>query len=180
MAYKPGDPVTFYFPTRRSSTGSLADTTGTPVGSFIRNGTADGAVTVTVTNVSTGLYKAAFTIPVGASAGDTSECYITGTDADGVSDGAVLWRAVLDSARLDDGVALTSDERDAIAAAWGASEIGDGRTRDYFLQGGVNKIEFAADGLSFIIYATDDTTPLYAGTVTRLSATIGGLRTLTP
>jgi hypothetical protein len=66
------------------------------------------------------------------------------------------------------------------AAAWGASVVGSGRTRDYYLQGGTNLIAFAADGLSWTLYATDDATPLQAGTATRLAASVGGLRGVDP
>jgi hypothetical protein len=66
------------------------------------------------------------------------------------------------------------------AAAWGTSVVGDGRTRDYFLQGGTNLVTFAADGLSWTLYATDDATPLQAGTATRLAASVGGLRGVDP
>jgi hypothetical protein len=59
-------------------------------------------------------------------------------------------------------------------------DIGNGRTIAYFLQGGSNRIAFAADGLSFTVYTTDDTTPLYTGTSTRLGSTIGGLRSTDP
>jgi hypothetical protein len=66
------------------------------------------------------------------------------------------------------------------AAAWGASVVGNGRTRDYYLQGGTNLIAFAADGLSWTLYAADDATPLQAGTATRLAASVGGLRGVDP
>jgi hypothetical protein len=66
------------------------------------------------------------------------------------------------------------------AAAWGTSVVGNGRTRDYFLQGGTNLVTFAADGLSWTLYATDDATPLQAGTATRLAASVGGLRGVDP
>jgi hypothetical protein len=66
------------------------------------------------------------------------------------------------------------------AAAWGASVVGNGRTRDYFLQGGMNKVSSDAAGTAFTIYATDDATTLYTATGTRLSTTVGGLRSLDP
>jgi hypothetical protein len=68
----------------------------------------------------------------------------------------------------------------AIASAWGSSVVGNGRTRDYFLQGGANKVGFAADGLTFTVYSTDDLTPLYTGTATRLASNVGGLRSVDP
>lgn len=66
------------------------------------------------------------------------------------------------------------------AAAWGASVVGNGRTRDYFLQGGMNKVESGAAGTAFTVYATDDSTPLYTATGVRLATSVGGLRSIDP
>lgn len=74
--------------------------------------------------------------------------------------------------------AIPSDAENA--AAWGARDLGNGRTADLYLQGLMNRLEFAADGLSFTLYASDDLTPIYAGTSTRLSAAVGGLRGINP
>lgn len=51
-----------------------------------------------------------------------------------------------------------------IPAAWGASVIGNGRTRDYFLQGGFNKTVRTAN--AFAVYSTDDTTQLATAVLT--------------
>ncbi len=67
-----------------------------------------------------------------------------------------------------------------IAAGIVAYDLGNGRTVSYFLQGGTNKVTFAANGLSYTVYSTDDTTPLYTGTSTRLAASVGGLRSIDP
>ncbi len=53
----------------------------------------------------------------------------------------------------------------AVPAAWGASVIGNGRTRDYFLQGGSNKVVRSATTMTF--YSTDDTTVLATGPATQ-------------
>lgn len=66
------------------------------------------------------------------------------------------------------------------ATAWGASIVGNSRTRDMYLQGLVNKIAFAADGLTYTLYASDDTTELATGTATRLATSVGGLRSVDP
>jgi hypothetical protein len=39
---------------------------------------------------------------------------------------------------------------------------------------------FAADGLSYTVYGTDDTTPIATGTATRLASDVGGLRSTDP
>ena len=66
------------------------------------------------------------------------------------------------------------------AAAWGARVIGDARTADMFLQGLVNRLEFSADGTTWILYGTDDTTPLVSGVAVRLGDSINGLRSTNP
>ncbi len=78
MVYAPNDPVKKLF-FLHGSTGALVDADSTPAGTVYRNGTADGAVTVTVTNVATGKYKAEFTIPSGYDPGDIVECIIDST-----------------------------------------------------------------------------------------------------
>jgi hypothetical protein len=49
-----------------------------------------------------------------------------------------------------------------------------------FLQGLTNRIAFSADGLSYTLYATDDTTALATGTAARLTTSVGGLRSVDP
>ncbi len=67
-----------------------------------------------------------------------------------------------------------------VPAAVSAYDIGNGRTVGYYLQGGANKISFAADGLTFTVYDTTDAVALYTGTSTRLATTVGGLRSVDP
>jgi hypothetical protein len=76
--------------------------------------------------------------------------------------------------------ALSIPTAAANAAAWGASVVGNSRTRDMYLQGLSNKIAFAADGLTYTLYASDDTTVLFSGTATRLATSVGGLRSVDP
>jgi hypothetical protein len=53
----------------------------------------------------------------------------------------------------------------ASAAAWGASVVGNGRTRDMYLQGMTNKVAFDVPGAGqYTIYASDDSTTLVTGT----------------
>jgi hypothetical protein len=81
-----------------------------------------------------------------------------------------------------DGVAVWAfaPSAERIAAVWGSRSLGNGRTADMFLQGLTNRIDFAADGLSGTLYATDDTTALVTFTATRLGDSVGGLRSLNP
>jgi hypothetical protein len=94
--------------------------------------------------------------------------------------GAGSWATATGFAVAGDAMTLTSGERAAVAAAWGARDIGDGRTADMFLQGLTNRIAFSADGLSYTLYATDDTTALATGTAARLTTSVGGLRSVDP
>ncbi len=91
--YQPGDSYAKTF-TVSDSTGAAANADSTPAGSLYRNGVADGAVTVTVTNPATGVYKAAATIPGAYAADDVVELLIAAT-VDGVAT-----KAIVDAVRL--------------------------------------------------------------------------------
>lgn len=85
MSYKPGDAAKVAVAIQ-GATGALANADSLPVGSVYHNGAIDGAVTVTVTNLATGRYLAAFTIPGGYNPGDTVWCFVAATVA-GVATG---------------------------------------------------------------------------------------------
>lgn len=53
-----------------SSTGAATNADSLPTAVLVRNGAVDGAVSVTVTNLSTGAYLASFAVPSGYAAGD--------------------------------------------------------------------------------------------------------------
>lgn len=78
-SYKPGDIVYTEFTTQVFSTGVATNADSTPTGTVNRNGTDDGAVTVTVTNIDTGRYKAVFTIPTTYVPGDVLNLTIAAT-----------------------------------------------------------------------------------------------------
>lgn len=80
-----------------------------------------------------------------------------------------------------DATTATVPTASEIAVAWGASVVGNGRTRDYFLQGGMNKIAFDLPSVGqFTTYLTDDTTPLNTGTYLRGSPSLGPLTAIDP
>lgn len=64
--------------TTKNVTGALAnaDSGGGPTGTLYRNEAADGTVTVTITNLGTGIYSATCTIPSGYSVGDRIEIFV--------------------------------------------------------------------------------------------------------
>ncbi len=88
MSVRSAQSITVLFTTRAFATGSATDATGTPTGTLYVNGTADAA-SVTVTNITTGLYKAAVTLPTLA-AGDVVELRINAT-VSGVTDNGIIW-----------------------------------------------------------------------------------------
>lgn len=101
MNYKPGDAFEAYF-TTRAAAGGAVNADSLPSAVFKRNGATDAAVTVTIANVGTGIYKATCTIPSsGYAAGDRVSVIVTGT-VGGVTESFVLGTWVLDSKRLAD------------------------------------------------------------------------------
>jgi hypothetical protein len=91
------------FTTRVFSTGVATNADSLPTGTLYVNGTADAA-SVTVTNVATGIYKAAVTLPTLA-VGDVVDLRIAAT-VSSVADTEVIWSdtkdLVIDSAGLTD------------------------------------------------------------------------------
>lgn len=156
MSVKSGQAITVLFSTANASTGAAADASSTPTGTLYVNGTANGA-TVTVTNITTGLYKAALTLP-SLTAGDVVSLRVTATVATVAGEG-VVWQDVADTVRLSDvpavnvttwaGVATTSNERDAMNRLY--DMIGTGLGQRYFnsmaLQQVKNSIGLAAANL---------------------------------
>src|SRR5581483_10682467 len=88
MTVQSAQAITVLFTTRVFSTGVGTNADSLPTGTLYVNGTANGA-TVTVTNISTGLYKAAVTLPTLA-IGDEVELIIAATVST-ISDTSVIW-----------------------------------------------------------------------------------------
>jgi hypothetical protein len=79
VIYVAGESATVGF-TTNDSTGAATAADSTPTAALYKNGTVDNAVTVTVSSVSTGAYKAAFTVPSsGYSVGDEIELLVAAT-----------------------------------------------------------------------------------------------------
>lgn len=90
MDYRPGDTVYALFPTQNPTTGAATNADSTPTGVLNRNGTDDGSVTVTVTNLATGRYKAVFTIPATYIPGDVLNLNISAA-VSSISGNATVW-----------------------------------------------------------------------------------------
>jgi hypothetical protein len=85
-----GTQVDAVFTTQSPATGALQDADSLPTGTVYKNGVAD-ALSVTVTNLATGVYKAVYTptSAAGFSPGDDVSCVITAT-VGGVAGGGVI------------------------------------------------------------------------------------------
>jgi len=103
---KTGQAVTAVFTTAAPTTGAATNADSLPTGVLYVNGTANGA-TVTVTNITTGRYKAAVTLP-SLAAGDVVDIHIAAT-VGGVVGGGVVWSAVGDTNRISDSTPQTGD-----------------------------------------------------------------------
>jgi hypothetical protein len=98
MAKIPGDTFAFQFPTF-SSTGALTDADSLPTGVQVHNGVDDGTNAVTITHISTGLYKATGTILGSYSSGDDFQVRINATLAS-VASAMVRDYGALDTLRV--------------------------------------------------------------------------------
>lgn len=132
MSVRSAQPVTVAFVTTRFDTGAAANADSLPAGVLYVNGTADAAV-VTVTNITTGLYKAAVTLPA-LSAGDVVEVVIAAT-VNSVAGKAVVWRDTRDitlsssggvgmAVTRSTGALLGTDESTGVSLDVGASSAG--------------------------------------------------------
>lgn len=95
MSVRSGQSITKVFTTRVFSTGVATNADSTPTGTLYVNGTADAA-SVTVTNLATGIYKAAVTLPTLA-VGDVVDLRIAAT-VSSVSDTEIIWSDTKDIA----------------------------------------------------------------------------------
>jgi len=103
MSIRSAQSITAVFTTRNALSGVGVNADSLPTGTLYVNGTADAA-SVTVTNITTGVYKAAVTLPTLA-VGDVADLRINAT-VGAVADNGVVWRDtkdfVIDAAGLVD------------------------------------------------------------------------------
>lgn len=165
MSKKPGDTFGFQFTTSSPTTGALANVdSGLPTGIQVHNGVDDGTNPVTVTNISTGLYKATGTILGSYASGDDLQIRINATVGGVVSAGLRDYGA-LDTKRVSDlnnlgGTAQTGDSfaRIGVAGA-GLTVLGDARIAN--LDAAVSTRSTYSGGAVASV-----TAPVTAGTVT--------------
>ncbi len=78
-----------------SSTGALVDADSLPTGTVVHNGVDDGSPAVTITHISTGLYKATGTVPTTYIPGDEVQIRVNAT-VSGVTSAVELGNWTLD------------------------------------------------------------------------------------
>ncbi len=122
MSVRSGQSVTKLFTTRRFDTGAATNADSTPAGTLYVNGTANAAV-VTVTNVTTGIYKAAVTLPTLA-VGDIVDLRIAAT-VNSVADNAVIWEDTKDVAVDSAGVVAGNIVAVNSVGVTGTGAVGD-------------------------------------------------------
>jgi hypothetical protein len=180
MAYKPSDTAYAEFVTSRFDTGAATTADSLPTGTFNRNGTDDGTTTVTVTNLDTGRYKASWTIPVGAAAGDSCMVTIAAT-VNSVAGKGVVWQAVLDGKRVTD-IADANNRVDVIKIAGATQTARDIGASVLLSTGtGTGQLDFTsgvvkANLVQILATALTETAGLLAGGFKKTHA----LRTWTP
>lgn len=108
MNLKLGETMVVEFPTSQFSTGAAMDAASLPVGTISKGG-VDDALTVTVTKLATGRYKAAFTPTTGDgfAAGDKLNLSIAAT-VDSVAAVGVIWTGKITDSDVDD-LALSAE-----------------------------------------------------------------------
>jgi hypothetical protein len=118
MSVRSGQTVTVDFTTTSPTTGAAANADSTPAGTLVVNGTDDAAA-VTVTNKSTGVYKAAVTLPTLA-IGDRVQVRIAAT-VGGVAAKEYVWEdakdVLLDASGKTTDAVQTGDNFARIGAA---------------------------------------------------------------
>lgn len=148
MGYKPGDTFVAMFTTSSPTTDEPVNADSTPVATAYRNGVADGAFALTVTNVATGLYKATGTVPMGYADGDSIQVVATATITTRPFQG-VVDRAVIDYADTSGTTAVL----DSIAASQTAGTVAttDGTVTAFTVAGLAQSADYT--GLQVVLRA---------------------------
>ena len=155
--HKPGDTVYAEFITSVFSTGVATNADSLPTGTVNKNGTDDGAVTVTVTNIDAGRYKATFVIPSTYVAGDEVNLTIAAT-VSSVAGKGIVWYDRLEAANLGDLQTTVS----GIAAVGGIlSQIATSRTLTTGTETGTLANAQTLDGVFWNIADSAGTTDVY-------------------
>lgn len=191
-AFTAGDAYGVQFSTANPTTGAAANASATPTVRLFRNGTHDAAVSFTVTNPETGLYRATTTIPAGYVAGDRLEVVVSAT-VGGVAGVEVVERFKLTGPNFA-ATAIAADVQSMAAGvitstviatdAIGALELSSAAAQEVVdavlarnLGGGADGGRTVRDALRFLrnrraisggtltVFAEDDTTPAFTAAI---------------
>lgn len=153
MIFEPGDTAYGAFPVS-SGTGAATNADTTPNMSVWRNGVVDGAVTVTLTNPSTGLYLWSFVIPSGYALGDMVRLQVAATVG-----GVTLPPTSVFNVRLDRKISNVA------AAVWAATTRTLTAYVTYSLQATSSTIAAIVGGVAptflFLLFRDADTQEVY-------------------
>lgn len=150
MSVRSGQSIVCLFTTRAFSTGVGTNADSLPAGTLYVNGVSNAA-TVTVTNVTTGVYKAAVTMPTLA-VGDVVDLRISAT-VSSVADNAVVWRDTKDIL-LDGSGDVALDLTQEVPTSNTAQTVGDALNAARAQGFG----KWAISGTTLTLYASDGTT----------------------
>lgn len=180
--FRAGDAYGVQFSTSNPTTGAAANAASTPTVRLFRNGTHDVAVSFTVANPETGLYRATATIPGTYAAGDRIEIVATAT-VGGVAGLEVLEKFRLVgpdftlanvpadvqsmAANVITAAALSAGAAEEIVDVWGGRNVAGGsnggRTNRDVMRFLRNRKTVV--GTTLTVFAEDDTTPAWTATI---------------
>jgi hypothetical protein len=171
--YQPGSTITGQFPIFNSGTGAAVNADSTPVLSFYRNGTLDGAVSVSISNPSTGRYTWSVTVPVGYLLGDAIRIEATATVGGVVIPANTIFRCRLD-AQVDSRSTYAGADTTGTTTLLGRLTFGRA--------GNLDNLDAAVSGVDEAVWASPARTLSSFGTLVADVATAvwgAGIRTLT-
>jgi hypothetical protein len=122
MMLKPSDAYTTQFTTHDTETGAGTDADSLPTATATRNGTDDATFTLTVTNMATGRYKVAGTVPAGYVDGDLIQIVINAT-VNSTSDSAIIDHFVIDTKRNSDMVDFDPGSQSVNIGQWAGANV---------------------------------------------------------
>ncbi len=146
MSVRSGQSIIAEFITSSATTGAATSADSLPTGTLVVNGTDNGA-SVTVTNVDTGRYKAAVTLPTLA-IGDVVQLLIAAT-VGGIAGKGIVWRDTKDILLDSSGDVTYNNTAPPTVAAIATAIFTDTTASDFTTSGSPGKIIFTQLGGAF-------------------------------
>ena len=181
MSVRSGQLVTVLFTTRVFSTGVGTNADSLPTGTLYLNGTSNAA-TVTVTNISTGLYKAAVTLPTLA-IGDEVEIAIAATVST-IADTAVIWGDTKDILLDSSGEVTYNNAAPPTSAAIATAIWQDTTAGDFTVASSIGKSLYTSGAVpgttgGLFIAGTNAATTITTGLTAHIIGTVDIVTTVT-